>query len=204
MNLDKLPINLFDFLLLAFLVTGVFRGRKLGMSGELLSLFAWLAIIVGGALLYQPIGQMVAQSTGVFSTLASYIAAYIVAALGILGLFALINHGLGGKLVGSDLFGSAEYYLGMGSGLVRFGCIALAALALLNARYYNPAEVRAAEKAQNDLYGSDYFPTLHSVQAVVFEKSLTGPWIKDNLGFLLIKPTAPENKQIQRREAKLP
>ena len=121
----------------------------------------------------------------------------------ILGLFALVNKALGGKLIGSDLFGVAEYYLGMGSGLVRFSCIALAALALLNARYYNPAEVKAEEKFQNDVYGSHYFPTLHSLQAVVFDKSLTGHWIQENLNFLLIKPTAPENKQLQRREVKL-
>jgi hypothetical protein len=31
-----------------------------------------------------------------------------------------------------------------------------------------------------------------------------GPWIKDNLAFLLIKPTAPENKELHQKEAKLP
>ena len=91
----------------------------------------------------------------------------------------------------------------MGSGLVRFSCFVLVGLALLNARYYTPAEVKAEEKFQNDMYGSHYFPGLHSVQAVVFEKSLVGPWVKENLDFLLIKPTAPENKQLQRREVKL-
>jgi uncharacterized membrane protein required for colicin V production len=202
MNLDKLPINVFDFLLLAFLVTGVFRGRRLGMSGGLISLFTWLAIILGCAMVYEPVGQKIVQSTGIFSTLSSYIAAYVVAGLGILGVFALVSRALGGKLVGSDLFGSAEYYLGMGSGLVRFACFALVGLALLNARYYTPAEVKAEEKFQNDMYGSHYFPGLHSLQAEVFEKSFSGHWIKENLSFLLIKPTAPENKQIQRREAK--
>src|SRR6202521_2565131 len=166
MSLDTLPINLFDFLLFAFLVVGVLRGRKLGMSGELLSLFKWLAILTGCALVYEPIGQMVAQSTGIFSMLASYLTVYIVAAFVIFALFALIHRGLGGKLVGSDLFGSAEYYLGMGSGLVRFACIAMAFLALLNARYFNASEVRAEEKFQKDVYGSIFFPTLHSIQAI--------------------------------------
>jgi hypothetical protein len=40
------------------------------------------------------------------------------------------------------------------------------------------------------------------VQAVVFEKSASGPWIRDNLGFLLIKPTEPENKDLHQKEAK--
>src|SRR5258706_2198231 len=203
MSLDTLPINLFDFLLLAFLTVGVLRGRKLGMSGELLSLLKWLAILTGCALVYEPIGQMFAQSTGIFSLLASYLTAYIVAAFVIFGLFALLHKGLGGKLVGSDLFGSSEYYLGMGSGLVRFGCIAMALLALLNARFYNTSEIRAEEKFQKEVYGSHFFPTQHGMQATVFEKSLAGPWIKDNLSVFLIKPTAPENKEIQRREVKL-
>jgi hypothetical protein len=80
----------------------------------------------------------------------------------------------------------------------------LAALALLNARYYSPTEVRAMQKFQDDVYGSDYFPTLHSLQVTVFDKSLTGPWIKQNLGFLLIKPTEPEDKQLHQKEAVIP
>ena len=203
MSLDKLPINLFDFLLLGFLILGVVRGRKVGMSGELFSLITWLAILAGCAVAYEPMGQMFAQTTGMFSMLASYITAYIVAALVIFGMFAFLNRGMGGKLIGSDIFGSSEYYLGMVSGLVRFGCIALALLALLNARYYNAAEVRAELKFQNDVYGSNFFPTLHDVQATVFEKSLAGHWIADNLSFLLIKPTAPEKKELKRREVTL-
>ena len=122
----------------------------------------------------------------------------------ILGIFALLKNQLGGKLVGSDIFGRSEYYLGMGSGFVRFGCMTVAALALLNATYISPAQVHAMERFQNDMYGSNYFPTLHTAQAVVFENSLTGGWIRDHLGFLLIKPTAPEDKSLHQKEASLP
>src|SRR6266853_1921475 len=122
----------------------------------------------------------------------------------ILIVFAGIKRALGGKLLGSDLFGKAEYYLGMGSGLVRFTCMLLAALALLNARYFSPAEVKAMENFQNDVYGSNFFPTLHSVQSAVFERSLLGPWIKENLSFLLIKPTEPENRQFKQKEFEFP
>jgi len=111
---------------------------------------------------------------------------------------------LDGKLLGSDVFGRSEYYLGMGAGLVRFSCVLLAGLALLNARYFSPTEVRAMEKRDIDLYGSDFFPGLHSVQATVFDKSLTGPWIKENLSFLLIKPTEPEDKELHQKEYVMP
>jgi hypothetical protein len=119
-------------------------------------------------------------------------------------VFAGIKRLMGGKLVGSDIFGRSEYYLGMGAGLVRFSCMLLAALALLNARYFSPLEVRAMEKFQDDVYGSNFFPTLHSLQASVFDKSLSGPWIKANLGFLLIKPTEPEKRDLHQKDMFVP
>lgn len=203
MNLNSLPGNVFDLVVIAILVMGILRGRKHGMSEELMNLIKWLAVVVGCSLIYEPVGRWMAQSSP-FSLLASFLFVYAFGAMLILGLFALCKHQLGGKLVGSDLFGRSEYYLGMGSGVVRCGCMLLAVLALLNARYFTPAEVRAMENFQNDVYGANYFPTLHSAQAVVFEKSLAGSWIKGHLGFLLIKPTQPENKELHQKEANLP
>jgi uncharacterized membrane protein required for colicin V production len=204
MSLDQLPINLFDLVLLVVLAAGIYRGRKHGMSEELLGLLTWLAILFGCALLYQPGAELIGQLTSMFSRLSCYLMAYVAGAGLIFLLFVGIKRLLGGKLLGSDLFGRSEYYLGMGSGLVRFACMLLAALALLNARYFTPTEVRAMEKFQDDVYGSNFFPTLHSLQTTVFDKSLTGPWIKDNLGFLLIKPTEPENKQLHQKEYVFP
>jgi uncharacterized membrane protein required for colicin V production len=199
----KLPFNMFDFILLAVLTVGVLRGRKHGMSEELMLLLKWLLIVLVCAFTYEPIGSWLAGSSPI-STLSCYLMAYITMALIIIGIFALIKHSVGGKLIGSDIFGRAEYYLGMGSGLVRFACIMVAALAVLNARYFSPTEVRARAAYQNDVYGSTYFPGLDTAQITVFETSLTGPWIKDNLAFLLIKPTKPENKALRQREYMLP
>ena len=85
--------------------------------------------------------------------------AYIVAAAVIVGLFTLIKRAMGGKLLGSDIFGPTEYYLGMGSGMVRFLCILLCVLAVLNSRYYSPTEVKAMQKFQDDVYGSNVSPS---------------------------------------------
>ena len=200
MNLNDLPFNAFDVGLLAILIVGLLTGRRHGMSEELLSLFKWLSVVVACAYLYSPIGAAIAGYCP-FSLLTSYLIAYISIALVVIGVFALFKHTIGGKLIGSDIFGRSEYYLGMGSGLVRFSCIVLAVLALLNARYFSPAEVKAMEKFQNDVYGSNFFPGLHTAQQVVFEKSLVGPWIRNNLSFLLITPTRPEDKQLHQKEA---
>ena len=202
MSLDKLPINGFDLVLIVVLGLGITRGRKLGMSGELVSLLRWLAILFGCAFAYEPVGSTFASTTGIFSKLSAYVIAYIVCALIIVGLSALFKRAMEGRLVGSDFFGRSEYYLGMVSGLIRFSCILLAFLAILNARYYTPQEVRAMEKYQNEWYGSNFFPTWQTIQSSVFEKSLTGPFIKNNLSFLLIRPTPPENKELHQKDAK--
>jgi uncharacterized membrane protein required for colicin V production len=204
MNLDQLPVNLFDLVVIIVVITGIARGRKHGMSEELLGLIKWLVILFGCAAVYEPVGLMVGGFTPMFGRLSCYLLAYAGGALLVLLLFAGIKRASDGKLLGSDIFGRSEYYLGMGSGLVRFSCMLLAALALLNARYFSPTEVRAMEKFQDDVYGSNFFPTLHSLQATVFDKSLTGPWIKQNLGFLLIKPTEPEDKQFHQKDVVIP
>lgn len=203
LSLNQMPFNAFDVAFVGILICGIYRGRKHGMSEELMSLLKWVAIVIACAICYEPLGIRVAQSTP-FSLLFSFMFVYACGALVILGVFALLKNQLGGKLVGSDIFGRSEYYLGMGSGFVRFACMTVAFLALLNATYISPAQAQAMERFQNDMYGSNYFPTLHTAQEVVFERSLTGSWIRDHLGFLLIKPTAPEDKQLHQKEASLP
>jgi uncharacterized membrane protein required for colicin V production len=199
----KLPVNLFDFVLVTLLIMGVFRGRKNGMSGELMSLLKWLTVVVVCSALYRVVGRWI-RDVSVFSLLASYVIAYMACALVVLSGFALVRHSLGGKLVGSDVFGRSEYYLGMASGLVRFACLIIVGLALLNARFFSQAEVRAMEAYQNDVYGSNFFPGLQSLQSTVFERSFLGPQIKENLSFLLIEPTQPDNSKYQQRELTFP
>ncbi|HXU79713.1 MAG TPA: CvpA family protein [Methylomirabilota bacterium] len=204
MSLDSLPVGAFDIVLVAVLALGVFRGRKHGMSEELLNLIKWIVIIFGCAFIYEPVGRFFSQSSHVFSLFTCYLMAYVAGILLVLIIFAGVKRALGGKLIGSDIFGASEYYLGMGSGFVRFACMLIAALALLNARYFSPDEIRDRKNFQDDVYGSNFFPGLQSVQAMVFERSLCGPWIRDHLGFFLIKPTQPENKEIKQKEYQFP
>jgi uncharacterized membrane protein required for colicin V production len=199
MNLNQLPGSFFDLVLIVVLFLGLMRGRKHGMSEELMHLLKWMLVLVGCALLYKPAGVWLAKSSP-FSLLASFLMVYVVSAMVILGVFAFFRHRLGGKLIGSDIFGRSEYYLGMGSGMVRFCCMLLVVLAMLNARYYSREEVLAMERFQNDVYGSNYFPTWHSAQETVFERSIAGPWIRDHLSFFLIEPTQPEDKQYHQKE----
>ena len=199
MPIDRLPFNWFDLVVLAILVFGLQRGRKHGMSEELTPLLKWLAIVVGCALAYQPIGLTIGSSPA-FNELSGYLMAYLGVGLVIAALFAILKKMAGEKWISSESFGRSEFYLGMISGAARYTCILIAALALLNARSYSSAEVRADVKYQNDVYGSTFFPKLYSVQDQVFQRSLLGPWIKQNLGFLLIKSTTPEKKELKPKE----
>jgi uncharacterized membrane protein required for colicin V production len=203
MSLDSLPINAFDLLLVVVIVVGFMTGRKHGMSEELLKLGMWLAIVFACAIAYEPLGTWLA-GVSLFSLLSSFLMAYIGIGVVVFVIAALIKQYFGGKILGSDLFGRAEYYLGMGGGVIRALCVLVVGLALLNAHLYTPEEIKARESYQNEWYGSDFFPGLQSMQATVFERSLTGPWIKNNLGFFLIKPTKAENKQLHQKDYQFP
>ncbi len=199
MNFDKIPINWFDFVVVIVVLLGANRGRGNGMSQELVVCIQWLAIVAACAFCYRPLGDMLAQSSPL-SHLFCYLVAYVGMAMLVKGIFSLIKKSAGGKLVGSDVFGAAEFYLGMVAGAVRFTCILLAALALLNAREYTSQEVARSLAAQNELLGSNFFPDLSSVQLQVFKESFTGPYVHEYGAILLIKPTAPEHKDIQRKK----
>ena len=198
-----LSFNFFDFLLVAVLVGGVLYGRKRGISVEWFAVTKWLALLLGCALVHRPLGILIAQAAGL-GLLTAYLLAYLGTALVILFVFAMLQKRLAPKLVGTDAFGRGEYYLGMVSGMVQFGCMLLVVLALLNARAFTPAELKALEQYQEAAYGSAVFPNLHSFQAAVFERSLFGPWIQQDLGFLLIDPTEVDQVQVTAREANSP
>ena len=200
MKFDVTKLSWVDFAIVLVLLIGVARGRKRGMSEELLDLIKWLASVALAALFYQPLGNYL-EANSFFSHLFCYLAVYLGIVLAIRLAFSMVKQQVGEKLVGSDLFGNAEYYLGIGAGLVRFACIVLFVLALLNARFYSPEELDRGRKMQADNFGTISFPTLATLQEQVFVKSLLGSAIKHNLAAVLIKPTPPEKKGLARAGA---
>lgn len=199
-----LPFNWVDIAVVAVLVFGFTRGRKHGMSEELLLVMKWLAIIIAGGFCYATVGDMIAQSAP-FSHLASYTMAYFSIAIFISVVFLGLKKVTHGKLLGSDIFGGAEYYLGMVAGIFRYSCILVFVFALVNAPLYTKADIQANLNYQNEWYGSDFFPGFQTLQSQIFEKSFLGPYVRSTLGFLLIKSTPFENKGIQRhKEQELP
>ena len=127
----NLSFSYIDAFALIWLVIGLLRGRKRGMTQELLPTFKWLGIVLLGGYFNQSLAAIIRQFAGTaFDLQWSCITAYALIALGVSLLFALFKHLLGDKLTGSDVFGKYEYYLGILAGLIRFACMLLAVLAI--------------------------------------------------------------------------
>ena len=193
--LDNLPVNWFDAVVLGILILGMIFGRKHGMSKEALPLLKWVSLVLVCGFWYQTAAQLLVN-TARLSKLASCIFGYLLLAFAVFLVFLTIKRLLGYRLGENNFFGSAEYYLGMLSGIIRFACMLLAVLALLNAPFYTEADIKKHDAYVKrwfggGLYSGDFFPSLKTVQEQVFTKSFTGPYIKDYLGPLLIETVAP-------------
>lgn len=200
----NMPFNWFDVAIFVVLGIGLRQGRKNGMSQEIILVIKWISIVVVGAFCYDIIGDVIVDNS-VFNRLESYMMAYTAIALIIAVTFLVIKKLAHGKLVGSDVFGSGEYYLGMAAGVVRYACILIVVLAFLNAPFYSQSEIKADVNFQNDVYGSTFFPKLYNVQSDVFQKSFIGPHIEKELGFLLIKSTVGGKEELRHeKRAELP
>ncbi len=204
MGLNNLPINWFDIALGAILCFGLWRGRKNGMSKEVMPVLQWLTLILASGMGYSLFAPTFANSLGT-GKVASALLGYCTPALGTWLVFYVLKGIFVPKLTGSNFFGGGEYYLGMLSGMIRFACMVVAVLALLNAPCYTAEEIKAHNAYVQrwfggGIYSGNYFPTVDNVQEQVFKKSLTGPYIKNYLGTLLIDTTPPNAKQPQKKK----
>jgi uncharacterized membrane protein required for colicin V production len=200
---SSLATGWFDAVVLAVLAFGLFRGRKNGMSKEILPLFQWLAIVLVCGLFYPVVAQYFVKYASL-DQMTSCMLGYAILALAVFFVFSLLKRTVGLKLFGSNIFGNAEYYLGMPSGMVRFACILLFALAFLNAPFYTSAQIQADKDYEARWYGAHYFPSLYNVQDEVFKKSFTGPYVKNYLGVLLIQSTSSDGKSLMARDVPVP
>ena len=208
----KLWFNWFDVTLVLVILFGYWRGRKNGMTKEFVPVTLWLTMVIAGAFGYELLGDLLIKQGVVKSVFgkhfneqtAAYVSSYLIIVVLVFVVFSLFKRRLNTKLEGSNVFGSSEYYLGMVCGMLRYACILIFALALLNAPYYSLADKIAAEKFNNRWFGGglsgyngDFFPTVSELQTSVFKDSLSGPFLKDNLSVLFViggNPAGPPAK----------
>jgi uncharacterized membrane protein required for colicin V production len=193
MNPANFSVSWIDFAAVLVIMVGVLRGRQRGMSEELLDVIKWLGIVGVGAFVYEPIGNVLSQQLP-FGRLSCYLAVYISVIIGFKIAFAIIKRQIGDKLIGSDVFGKSEYYLGMMAGAVRYTCVLIVVLSLLGAKHYTAEQVRADDNFQEQNYGSIRFPTLYSIQKQVFGESWVGKLSCQYTPWLFIRPTTADEK----------
>jgi hypothetical protein len=145
-------------------------------------------LVVSSAALAPRAGEVLSKR-GLFEYPSACLMVYLAIALVVFLFFSMLERRLTRRLEKGDAFGHAEYYLGMGAGMVRAACMILMVLSVLNYRSFTTTQVHAMEKYQRDEYGSEVFPTLYTFQKSVFQDSLMGKWIKTNLSFLLLEPS---------------
>src|SRR5437868_1231030 len=194
---ESLQFGWFDVLVLTVLLVGISRGRKRGMSEELLDVIKWALVVFVAANIYEPAGQVLAETT-VFTDYFCYLAVYLVTIAFFVSVFSFLRPRLGEKIVSADFFGTGEFYLGMVAGAFRYACIILVLLALLNARHYSAQEIREENAFQEANFGAIRFPTPITMQSAIFEKSLTGLMARTYLSSFLIRPTVPEDKHLSK------
>ena len=210
----NLSFNWFDVALVLVLGFGFWRGRKRGMSREALPTAFWLVAVIAAGFCYQMLGDLV-QSTGyvkkIFGTsvnerTTSYVICYLVIVAVVFSVYSMIAKHFREKVSGSNAFGNGEYYLGIISGIIRYACITIFFLALINAPYYSSAEIKAQQDYNNRWYGGglkgysgDFIPTMPEFQQAIFKGSILGPVIHDNLSALLIQSTAPGLKIVHKK-----
>lgn len=190
-----LHLNWFDLAVVVWLIIGLFRGRKHGMSQELLPLTQWIAVVVLASLFYRMIALPLSQRTGL-TLLPCVLAAYVFVGCVVYGLLGNLKKKLDDKFQEGDYFGKGEYYLGMASGVIRFTCIMICLLAIMNSRIITKAERDATLKMQKQNFEDIRFPTYGEVQYAMLFDSSTGNFIRAYLPHFLITPVnfndAPE------------
>lgn len=196
--------NYVDIIVVVWLLVGILRGRKRGMTQEVLPTLQWLGIVLVAGLFYSPFAGLIFSATrGAFNHLWSNLTAYIILGFAVHLFFVWIKSCIGEKLIGSDYFGRAEYYLGMMAGLIRFACIFVVFCAILHSRVYTAQELAEEEKMQKKNFEDIRFPTYGTVQHAVIAESFTGHWVVDNLNRVMIStspPSKPSETIAQKRE----
>lgn len=206
---EHFAFNWFDVALVILVAFGFWRGRKHGMTKELLPTLQWLAILLAAGLGHVFLADWFQQQGLVRQVFGNHynertvalLSGYLAITLVLVVVFTALRRKFNPKLEGSSFFGGHEYYWGVLAGSVRYLCLVLVALALLNAPRYSAADIAADKAYNNRWYGGgmkdfngDFIPTVYEVQDNIFKESLLGPLIKDNLSVLLINSTPATKK----------
>ncbi|HEY1663772.1 MAG TPA: CvpA family protein [Verrucomicrobiae bacterium] len=192
----------FDLVFLALVIFALYRGRHNGMTKELIPSLQWVSLMLICGLVDPILGPIFVTQLKL-SKMLGFLLAYIALFLVVTIPFSIIKHKYSKDLATSDYFKGNEYYLGMVAGVVKWLCMIMVFLAVLNAPTYTAEQIKAHQQYAQQVYGGgesgysgDYFPTLQQIQAIVLQNSATGSFVLNQpyLKKLLINAQPPPPK----------
>lgn len=186
--LAALRLNMFDALVLGALGWGVYQGKQQGAASTHVSVVQWMLIGFGGGAMGNLFGSFLSSILG--SPYWSQLIGYFVWIFIIMIVFAFLNSKGMGEWKNSDWFGRLEYPLGILGGLIKYFCIILTVMSILNAKHYTPAMIKADRDWQIEEFGSTLFPSLTMLNNMIFNTSFSGPNIKRVFGWAILSSAA--------------
>lgn len=199
--MSALNISGVDGAYLGVLIAGFIVGKKRGMSAEMIDVFQWLVILTVAGMAHRFLSDAI-FAFGFISKLFCNILAYGGLVLGIKIVFIVIKDRFGEKLIGSDIFGSFEYYLGMLAGMLRFACMIVVFISFLGARQYTDVEIQRSLAQQEKDLGTTFFPTFGGFQKQAIQRSVVGRFVTKYLSDYIITPTGPGEAKLKRKLGK--
>lgn len=194
MNASGITLSWFDLVASAMIVAGIFHGRKNGMSQELFNTMKWLAMLTISALVYLPIGKLILRFVPI-APIYAYVSAYILANVALKAILVTVRKKVKDKMSGSDVFGRAEFPLGMIAGAFQYACMIVMFMAVLNAKYVDEeALLRQAAQQKKDM-GENFFPSLGNIHKDVLYGSIAGQTVRDFLSRQLMRKVEPPKKK---------
>ena len=182
-----MPFSWFDGVVIVLLGVGVFKGKKHGMSEELFPLMAWLAVAVGAGMLYQPVGNFLAEHVRI-PRYWIMVLTYIFIAFMLHTIFTVIRKKAKDQVQKIDIFGKMEYFLGMIAGALKVACMIVVGVSLFCSKIVTEEEVkRDRAKQENDL-GTTFFPTRKTAHYDIVYGSFTGDFLRNKVPNLVMQP----------------
>lgn len=194
MDLSNITLAWFDLVAVALIVAGILHGRKNGMSQELFNTMKWLAMLTLSALVYLPIGKLILRYVPI-APIYGYTSAYVLANVALAALLVTVRKKVKDRMSGSDVFGRAEFPLGMVAGAFQYMCMIAMVMAVLNAKYVDEEALKRQAARQKKALGETFFPSPGSIHKDVLYESMAGLAVRDFLGNQLIQPVDAPNKK---------
>lgn len=194
MDLSGFSLAWFDLVAVALIFVGIFHGRKNGMSQELFNTMKWLAMLTLSALIYLPIGKLILRFIPI-DPMYGYVGAYILSNVALKAIFVTVRKKVKDKMSDSDVFGRAEFPLGMVAGAFQYACMLVIFMAVMNAKYVDEDALKRQDARQKKALGENFFPSTGNIHRDILYGSITGLTVRSFFANQLIRPlNAPKKK----------